>query len=135
MLRPARRLAGEGRLGPTPPRRRSCAPIHPEYVAALLDESIADDAIVTVDTGMCNVWAARYPQPHRTAAGSSARSGTAPWPTPCRTPSAPPMPTPAAGRLDVRRRRLTMLLGELLTVAEHNLPIKVVGVQQRLSSA
>src|SRR2546428_9297281 len=31
------------------------APIHPEYAASVLDELAADDAIFTVDTGMCNV--------------------------------------------------------------------------------
>jgi len=35
-------------------------PIHPEYVASVLDEEADDDAVFTVDTGMCNVWAARY---------------------------------------------------------------------------
>ena len=39
-------------------------PIHPEYVAAVLDELAADDAVFTVDTGMCNVWAARYLTPN-----------------------------------------------------------------------
>ena len=35
-------------------------PIHPEYAARLLDEVASADAIFTVDTGMNNVWAARY---------------------------------------------------------------------------
>jgi pyruvate dehydrogenase (quinone) len=39
-------------------------PIHPEYVAAQLDSLAAEDAIFTVDTGMCNVWAARYLTPN-----------------------------------------------------------------------
>ena len=39
-------------------------PIHPEYVARALDELAADDAVFTVDTGMCNVWAARYITPN-----------------------------------------------------------------------
>ena len=39
-------------------------PIHPEYPAAVLDELAADDAVFTVDTGMCNVWAARYITPN-----------------------------------------------------------------------
>ena len=34
--------------------------IHPEFVAAVVDEVAADDAIFTVDTGMSAVWAARY---------------------------------------------------------------------------
>ena len=40
------------------------APIHPEYAAVLLDEEAPDDAVFTVDTGMCNVWAARYITPN-----------------------------------------------------------------------
>lgn len=38
-------------------------PIHPEYVASVLDEVADDDAVFTVDTGMNNVWAARYLTP------------------------------------------------------------------------
>ncbi|WP_249933197.1 thiamine pyrophosphate-binding protein [Blastococcus sp. CCUG 61487] len=39
-------------------------PIRPEYVAAQLDDLAADDAVFTVDTGMNNVWAARYLTPN-----------------------------------------------------------------------
>src|SRR5699024_8328669 len=39
-------------------------PIHPEFAARVLDELAADDAVFTVDTGMCNVWAARYVTPN-----------------------------------------------------------------------
>ena len=35
-------------------------PMHPEPVAAALSEFAAPDAIFTADTGMCNVWIARY---------------------------------------------------------------------------
>ena len=38
-------------------------PIHPEYAATILDELASEDAVFTVDTGMCNVWAARYVTP------------------------------------------------------------------------
>ena len=38
-------------------------PIHPEYAAHLLNETAAKDAIFTADTGMCNVWTARYIDP------------------------------------------------------------------------
>lgn len=38
-------------------------PIHPEPVAAALNEIAAKDAIFTADTGMCNVWSSRYLQP------------------------------------------------------------------------
>jgi pyruvate dehydrogenase (quinone) len=39
-------------------------PMHPEYVAAQLDLIASQDAIFTVDTGMNNVWAARYLTPN-----------------------------------------------------------------------
>jgi pyruvate dehydrogenase (quinone) len=101
-------------------------PVHPEYVAALLDEAMADDAIVTVDTGMCNVWAARYltPTGRRRIIGSF-RHGTMANALPHAIGAAFAEP----GRQVVSMSGdggLTMLLGELLTVAEHNLPIKVV---------
>src|SRR5208282_6636503 len=35
-------------------------PMHPEHVAATLNEIAAPDAVFTVDTGMCNVWSSRY---------------------------------------------------------------------------
>jgi len=101
-------------------------PIHPEYVAALLDQEITDDAIVTVDTGMCNVWAARYltPTGRRRIIGSF-RHGT--------MANALPHAIGAAYAHADRQivsmsgdGGLTMLLGELLTVAEHQLPIKIV---------
>lgn len=38
-------------------------PIHPEYAASILDDVAAEDAIFTADTGMCNVWTARYIRP------------------------------------------------------------------------
>jgi pyruvate dehydrogenase (quinone) len=101
-------------------------PVHPEYVAALLDEAMDDDAIVTVDTGMCNVWAARYltPTGRRRIIGSF-RHGTMANALPHAIGAAYAEP----GRQVVSMSGdggLTMLLGELLTVAEHNLPIKVV---------
>jgi pyruvate dehydrogenase (quinone) len=101
-------------------------PIHPEYAAALLDQHIADDAIVTVDTGMCNVWAARYltPTGQRRIIGSF-RHGT--------MANALPHAIGAAYAHPERQiismsgdGGLTMLLGELLTVAEHQLPIKII---------
>lgn len=102
------------------------APIHPEYVAALIDELADEDAIFTVDTGMCNVWAARYltPNGHRQDLGSYRHGSMA---------NALPQ---AIGAQFVDRDRqvvtfsgdggLSMLLGELLTVKLHDLPIKMV---------
>jgi pyruvate dehydrogenase (quinone) len=101
-------------------------PIHPEYVAAVLDQAMTDDAIVTVDTGMCNVWAARYISPtgRRRIIGSF-RHGTMANALPHAIGAA----FAAPGRQVVSMSGdggLTMLLGELLTLAEHRLPVKVV---------
>ena len=101
-------------------------PIHPEYVAALVDEIADDDAVFTVDTGMGVVWASRYitPNGNRALLGSF-RHGT----------MANALPQ-AIGAQAVDRNRqvvsfsgdggLTMLLGELITIKQHNLPVKVV---------
>ena len=101
-------------------------PIHPEYVASLIDELAAEDAVFTVDTGMCNVWAARYLTPNgRRAELGSFRHGT----------MANALPQAIGAQFVDRDRQvvtfsgdggLAMLLGELLTVKLHDLPIKMV---------
>ncbi|WKD60495.1 Pyruvate dehydrogenase [ubiquinone] [Corynebacterium ciconiae DSM 44920] len=102
-------------------------PIHPEYVADVLDELADDNAVFTVDTGMCNVWAARYinnPTGERTLLGSF-RHGT----------MANALPQALGAQAADRNRQvismsgdggLGMLMGELLTVKLHNLPIKTL---------
>lgn len=101
-------------------------PIHPEYAAALIDELADEDAVFTIDTGMCNVWAARYLTPNgRRAEIGSFRHGT----------MANALPHAIGAQLADRDRQvvtfagdggLSMLLGELLTVKLHDLPIKMV---------
>lgn len=101
-------------------------PIHPEYVAAQLDELAADDAIFTVDTGMNNVWAARYLTPNgRRRVIGSWRHGT----------MANALPHAIGAQVAHPGRQvislsgdggLAMLLGELLTVKIHRLPLKVL---------
>ena len=101
-------------------------PIHPEYAAAVLDELAADDAIFTVDTGMNNVWAARYLTPNgRRRVIGSWRHGT----------MANALPQAIGAQLAHPGRQvvslsgdggLSMLLGELLTVRIHGLPLKLV---------
>jgi len=101
-------------------------PIHPEYVAALIDELADDDAIFTVDTGMCNVWAARYLTPNgRREEIGSFRHGT----------MANALPHAIGAQFVDRDRQvvsfsgdggLGMLMGELLTVKQHDLPLKAV---------
>ncbi|SDN04263.1 pyruvate dehydrogenase (quinone) [Geodermatophilus siccatus] len=101
-------------------------PIHPEYVAAQLDELADDDAVFTVDTGMCNVWAARYltPNGRRRVIGSFRHGSMA-----NALPHAVGAQFAAPGRQVVSMSGdggLAMLLGELITVRLHRLPVKVV---------
>jgi pyruvate dehydrogenase (quinone) len=101
-------------------------PIHPEYAARLLDEVAAQDAIFTVDTGMNNVWAARYltPNGRRRVIGSFLHGSMA-----NALPHAIGAQLAHPGRQVVSMSGdggLGMLLGELLTVAMHELPIKIV---------
>ncbi|MER6950890.1 pyruvate dehydrogenase [Nonomuraea sp. NPDC000554] len=101
-------------------------PIHPEYVAALLDEEAADDAIFTVDTGMCNIWAARYltPNGRRRVIGSFNHGSMA-----------NAMPQAIGAQLLDRGRQVvsmsgdggfSMLMGDFLTLVQYDLPVKVV---------
>ncbi|MCP2168265.1 pyruvate dehydrogenase [Goodfellowiella coeruleoviolacea] len=101
-------------------------PIHPEYAAAVLDDVAADDAVFTVDTGMCNVWAARYLSPNgRRRVIGSFLHGT----------MANALPHAIGAQFAYPDRQiismsgdggLGMLLGELLTVRLHNLPVKII---------
>ena len=101
-------------------------PIHPEYAAHLLNETAAKDAIVTADTGMCNVWTARYLDPlgTRRLIGSFLHGSMA---------NALPMALGAQVAFPDRQvvsvsgdGGLSMLLGELITAKMYDLPIKVV---------
>ncbi|GAA4768060.1 pyruvate dehydrogenase [Actinomycetospora chibensis] len=101
-------------------------PVHPEYLASVLDEELTDDAVVTVDTGMCNVWAARYitPTGRRRIVGSF-RHGTMANALPHAIGAAVSQP----GRQVVSLSGdggLTMLMGELLTTVEQDLDLTVV---------
>ncbi|MFF4750223.1 pyruvate dehydrogenase [Streptomyces sp. NPDC002514] len=101
-------------------------PIHPEYVASVLDEIADEDAVFTVDTGMCNVWAARYISPNgrRRVIGSFSHGSMA---------NALPM---AIGAQFTDRGRqvvsmsgdggFAMLMGDFLTLVQYDLPVKVV---------
>ncbi|GAA1955297.1 pyruvate dehydrogenase [Amycolatopsis minnesotensis] len=101
-------------------------PIHPEYVADVLDDEASDDAVFTVDTGMCNVWSARYVTPNgrRRLLGSFVHGSMA-----------NALPHAIGAQAADRSRQviamagdggLSMLLGELLTLRTHALPVKVV---------
>ncbi|RVW09019.1 pyruvate dehydrogenase [Prescottella agglutinans] len=101
-------------------------PIHPEYAASILDDVAAADAVFTADTGMCNVWAARYLTPNgRRRFLSSALHGS----MANALPHAIGAQFADPGRQVVTMSGdggLSMLLGELITVAMYRLPIKIV---------
>jgi pyruvate dehydrogenase (quinone) len=101
-------------------------PLHPEYAAKMLDELASEDAIFTVDTGMNNVWAARYVTPNgqRRVIGSFLHGSMA-----------NALPHAIGAQLGYPNRQVIsmsgdggigMLLGELLTVAKYQLPVKIL---------
>lgn len=101
-------------------------PIHPEYAASLLDELASDDAVFTADTGMCNVWTARYINPNgrRRLIGSFLHGSMA-----------NALPHAIGAQLAYPGRQvisvsgdggLSMLLGDMITVANLGLPVKVM---------
>ena len=101
-------------------------PIHPEFVAATLDDLAAEDAVFTVDTGMCNVWGARSIPPNgkRRLFGSWHHGTMA---------NALPQAIGASKAFPDRQvismsgdGGLGMLMGELLTLKLHQLNAKIV---------
>jgi pyruvate dehydrogenase (quinone) len=101
-------------------------PIHPEFVADTLDQVASDDAVFTVDTGMCNVWAARYITPNgkRRVIGSFIHGSMAnALPHAIGVAAAQPDRQVVAMSGD---GGLSMLLGELVTLKHYDLPVKVV---------
>ncbi|MEX3514818.1 MULTISPECIES: pyruvate dehydrogenase [unclassified Corynebacterium] len=100
-------------------------PLHPEYLADIIDDEADDDAIFTVDTGMCNVWGARY----ITANGKRQQIGSFRHGT-----MANALPQAIGAQAANPDKQvitfsgdggLSMLMGELLTVKLHNLPVKM----------
>ncbi len=101
-------------------------PMHPEPVAATLSEVAAPDAIFTADTGMCNVWSARHLKAtkDRRLIGSFNHGSMA---------NALPMAIGAQcaypGRQVISMSGdggFAMLMGDLLTLTQYNLPVKVL---------
>jgi len=105
---------------------RGDRPIHPQYVARLVDELASDDAVLIPDVGSPVIYAARYLHTgggrrligsftHGTMANALSHAIGAQTAFPDRQVVA------LAGD-----GGLAMLLGELLTVAQHRLPVKIV---------
>jgi len=100
--------------------------IHPQYVARVLDELAADDAIFACDVGTPTVWAARYLSMNgrRRLLGSFNHASMA-----------NALPQAIGAQLAYPDRQvismsgdggLAMLLGELLTLHQREIPVKVV---------
>jgi pyruvate dehydrogenase (quinone) len=101
-------------------------PMHPEPVAAALSEVAAPDAIFTADTGMCNVWSARHIKATKDRRmigsfnhGSMANALPQAIGAQCAFPGRQVISMSGDGGL-------AMLLGDLLTITQYNLPIKVL---------
>jgi pyruvate dehydrogenase (quinone) len=101
-------------------------PIHPQYLARMIDEVASDDAIFTADVGTPTVWAARYLTMNgkRQLHGSFNHGSMA-----NALPQALGVQGAHPGRQVVALSGdggLSMLLGDLLTARQLNLPIKIV---------
>ncbi|MBC2681071.1 pyruvate dehydrogenase [Corynebacterium anserum] len=101
-------------------------PIHPEFLTDVVDGLADRDAVFTADTGMCNVWHARYINPNgQRKMIASFRHGT----------MANAFPQAIGAQFADRGRQVIalcgdggmgMLLGELLTAKLHDLPLKAI---------
>ncbi|SEQ59582.1 pyruvate dehydrogenase (quinone) [Rosenbergiella nectarea] len=101
-------------------------PIHPQYLAQQIDRLATDETIFTCDVGTPTVWAARYLTMNgkRRLLGSFNHGSMA---------NAMPQ---AMGAQSVDKSRqvvalcgdggFAMLMGDLLTIAQHQLPVKLV---------
>ena len=101
-------------------------PIHPEYLTAVLSEFASDEAIFTVDVGMCTVWAARYLRMtrDRRLLGSFTHGSMA---------NALPQAIGAQVRFPDRQvislsgdGGFAMMMGDFITLVQYDLPVKVV---------
>ena len=102
------------------------APIHPQYVARVLDKLAADDAVFSCDVGTPVIWAARYLRMNgkRRLMGSFNHGSMA-----NALPQAIGAQATYPGRQVITLSGdggLSMLMGDLLTLKQHELPVKVI---------
>lgn len=101
-------------------------PIHPQYLARLLDELAAEDAVFTADVGSPVIWAARYltMNGRRRLLGSFLHGSMA-----------NAMPQALGAQAEDRSRQvialsgdggLAMLMGDLLSIKQNDLPVNIV---------
>jgi len=105
--------------------------IHPEFVVSVINELAAKDAIFTVDTGMCCVWAARYIDAtgERKMLGSFNHGSMA---------NAMPQSIGAAFACPGKQviafcgdGGLSMMMGDLMTIVQYKLPVKIIVFNNR----
>jgi pyruvate dehydrogenase (quinone) len=102
------------------------APVHPQLIATTLDKVAADDAVFIVDVGTPTVWGARYltMNGRRRLLGSFNHGSMADA-----LPLAIGVQASSPGRQVVTLSGdggLSMLMGELLTLRQQHLPVKVI---------
>jgi pyruvate dehydrogenase (quinone) len=101
-------------------------PIHPQYLAKVIDEVAADDAVFTCDVGETTVWAARYLRLNgrRRLLGSLLHGSMA-----NALPQAIGAQATFPGRQVISMSGdggFTMLMGDMLSLRQLGLPVKVV---------
>jgi len=105
--------------------------IHPEFVVSVINELADKDAIFTVDTGMCCVWAARYIDGtgERKMLGSFNHGSMA---------NAMPQSIGAALACPGKQviafcgdGGLSMMMGDLMTIVQYKLPVKIIVFNNR----
>ncbi|HMD26603.1 MAG TPA: ubiquinone-dependent pyruvate dehydrogenase [Streptosporangiaceae bacterium] len=107
--------------------KRNASPLHPQYVAATVDKLAAPDAVFTADVGSPCIWTARYVRMNgtRRLIGSFNHGSMA---------NALPHAIGAQAAAGPGRQvislsgdgGLAMLLGELITLRQQHLPVKIV---------
>jgi pyruvate dehydrogenase (quinone) len=101
-------------------------PIHPQYVTRALDQLASDDAVFTCDVGTPTIWAARYLTMNgkRRLLGSFSHGSMA-----NALPQAIGAQATYPGRQVISLSGdggFAMLMGDLLTLRQHKLPVKMV---------
>jgi pyruvate dehydrogenase (quinone) len=115
-----------GRLDQLASKGRDTTPLHPQFVAATIDRLASDDAIFLADVGTPTIWAARYIYMNgkRRLIGSFTHGSMA-----NALPQGIGAQASQPGRQVVALSGdggLAMLLGELITLRQMHLPVKVV---------
>jgi len=101
-------------------------PIHPQYLSKVVSDLAADDAAFTFDVGTPTIWAARYLKMNgkRRMVGSLVHGSMA-----NAMPQAIGIQAAQPGRQVISMSGdggFTMLMGDLITLKQENLPVKVI---------